>query len=340
MKHLEGENASSLFIMRSALRILHFHPIVSSPFLIPVFFILAILVCPGVLGSQDAIKTTGPSLTASLDRDSATIGSNVVLTLRYRLPEGAGFFDIPEIKGLENLTQVDRDIGPGAIRITLLVDQLGSWKTGHLSVSYLDKEGMTRSLTADPVSLTVLSNLGVKPEEAELRPIQGIIPTASLWLKYLPWFSGLLGLLLLVFGLIWWQKRRRRNEAFAMAQEPPYVRAKRELEELEAQGLFERGQSKAFYFCFSEILRRYLEALRGFPAAEFTTEEISARLRHEKDRKLLPILRQADLVKFADTVPTTARKEEEVKAALTYIHETRPAQEADQPVAVAQRAKR
>jgi hypothetical protein len=94
------------------------------------------------------------------------------------------------------------------------------------------------------------------------------------------------------------------------------------MEQLEAEGLFEKGQIKAYYFRYSEILRRYLEALRGYPAAEFTTEEIASHMEEEQDRQLLPLLRQSDLIKFADTVPTSARKEEDVKLALSYIQET------------------
>jgi hypothetical protein len=296
-------------------------------FRVLLFSLLAIPVCPAMLWSQDDTVDSSPGLTAFLDRDSVRVGSTVILTLRYRLPEGAGFPDIPEVKGLENLTHVDREIGPDEIKITLLVDQLGSWKTGPLSLNYLDKQGKTRVLTTDPVSLTVLSNLGEKPEEAELRPIQGIIPTTPLWWKYVPWVAGIAGLLI-GFGLFWCYHERRHKELSAMPQDPPHVWAKKEIELLDAQGLFEKGQAKAFYFRFSEIMRQYLEALRGFPAAEFTTEEITSCIYHEQDRKLLPLLRQADLVKFADAIPTPARKEEEVKTALTYIHETSPSEEA------------
>ena len=306
------------------------HSIVISRSVLCLLFslILALLAWTPLFGSQGAIEGSRPGLTASLDRDSARVGSKVILTLSYRLPEGAGFSDIPEIKGLEDLTPMDREIGPDEIRITLLVDHLGSWKTGPISVSYLDKDGKTQVLTTDPLSLTVLSNLGEKPEEAELRPIQGIIPTTPLWWKYIPWVAGIAGLLLIVFGLLWWYHRRRRKELSAMAQDPAHVWAKREIEHLEAQGLFEKGQAKAFYFRFSEIVRQYLEAIRGFPAAEFTTEEITSCIDNEQDRKLLPLLRQADLVKFADTIPTPARKEEEVNTALSYIHETSPGPEA------------
>ena len=297
------------------------------------FTLLVVPVWPVMLWSQEDTIDSGPGLTASLDRESATVGSQVILTLSYRLPEGAGFSDIPEIKGLEKLTPMDREIGPDKIRITLLVDQLGSWKTGPMSLNYLDKDGKNQVLKSDPVSLTVLSNLGEKPEEAQLKPIQGIIPITPLWWKYVPWIAGMAGMILIVLGLLWWYRRRQHKTSSAMAQDPAHIWAKREIENLEAQGLFEKGQAKAFYFRFSEIVRRYLEAIRGFPAAEFTTEEITSCLKKEKDRKLLPLLRQADLVKFADTIPTPARKEEAVSTALSYIHETSPGpEEVDSPL--------
>ncbi|MCG2774217.1 MAG: DUF4381 domain-containing protein [Desulfobacterales bacterium] len=314
--------------LKKCVSLSHLKVISPSVFCLLFSLILALLAWTPLSGSQGAMEGSRPGLTASLDRDSARVGSKVILTLSYRLPAGAGFSDIPEIKGLEDLTHMDREMGPDEIRLTLLVDQLGSWKTGPISMSYLDKDGKTQVLTTDPVSLTVLSNLGGKPEEAELRPIQGIIPITPLWWKYVLWVAGIAGLLPMVFGLLWWYHKRRRKELSAMAQDPAHVWAKKEIEHLEAQGLFEKGQAKAFYFRFSEIVRRYLEAIRGFPAAEFTTEEITSCIDNEQDRKLLPLLRQADLVKFADTIPTPARKEEEVNTALAYIHETSPGPEA------------
>jgi hypothetical protein len=289
--------------------------------------IVGMLLCfiqPVTLWSQPGIKDSTPALSASIDRDSARVGGIVELRLKYRLPEGARLPAEPKIKGIEGLTHVDRLIGPGQIRIRLLVDQLGPWKTGNLSLSYLDKEGKTQVLTTDPVFLKVTSNLGDKPAEAELRPIQGIIPARPLWLKYLPWAAGLLGILLIVSVLFWWYKRRHKGKPPVIPQVPPHIRARKEIEELDVQRLFEKGHVKRFYFRFSEILRRYLGSLRGFPAVELTTEEIARYIDREQDRDLLALLRQADLVKFADRVPAPARKEEEVKKALSYIQETSP----------------
>lgn len=306
----------SCFIMRSC------------PFRLLTALVVGILIWPSILWAGNDMWNSSPSLSASLDRVSARVGSIVMLTLDYRLPAGAELPPDPEIKGLEDLTIVERDIGPDRISIRLLIDRLGPWKSGPISLAYLDKEGKQQSLKAsDPVALTVLSNLGEKPEEAQLRPIQGIIPTKALWLKYLPWGALLLGVLLVVLSVLFWRKRRRARKEASQLKDPPHIRARKEIEQLEGDGLFEKGYIKEFYFRFSEILRRYLESLKGFPAAEFTTEEIAVHLKKEQDRKLLPLFRQTDLIKFADKIPTPARKEEDVKTALAYIQETSPALE-------------
>jgi len=97
----------------------------------------------------------------------------------------------------------------------------------------------------------------------------------------------------------------------------------RGLKALDAQKLFEKGRIKDFYFGFSEILRRYLEAIRGFPAAEYTLEEIVRAVKKKEDQPLLSLLRRADMVKFADSTATTARKDEDMGTALVYIESTR-----------------
>ncbi|HID31068.1 MAG TPA: hypothetical protein EYP19_13845 [Desulfobacterales bacterium] len=277
---------------------------------------------PAVLWSQDEKTDSEPGLSASLDRESARPGAIVVLTLSYRLPEGGHLPEKVEIQGLEGLTVLNLEVTPEQIRIKILVDRLDTWKTGPLSLPYLDKAGETHALTADGVSIPLISNLGEKPAEAQLRPIQGIIPTKSVWLRYLPWSAGVLSVLLALAGVMWWRKKRRRESVFAEVFDPPDIKARRAIEQLEAQGLFEKGEAKGFYFRLSEILRQYLEALRGFPAAEFTTEEIASRVDNEQDRLLIRLLREADLVKFADTIPTPAKKEEAVDTAISYIKET------------------
>ena len=246
----------------------------------------------------------------------------VGLILNYRLPEGARLSKDPVISGIEGLTIIERAAGPGTIRIKLLVDRLNSWRSGDLGLAYVDQEEQPQLLKADPVSLTVLSNLGDRPEEAQLFPIQEIIPAQAVWLIYLPWAMGSVILLLMVSGSLWRYAARGGRKEPTEASEPANVRALKEMTELEARGLFEQGDVKEFYFILSQIIRRYLSSLRGFPAAHLTTDEIARHLDNEQDRKILSLLQGADLVKFARNTATPARMQEDLKAALSYVRDT------------------
>jgi hypothetical protein len=296
------------------------------------FFLLVLLklfvfCSPVMLWCQSHGNGTEPKLQATLDRGTSRLGSIVTLTLDYTLPEGARLPNPIAIEGLEDLTVVDRSEAPGTMNIRLLVDKLDVFKTGMIALIYMDKEGRKQTMLADPVSMEVISNLGEKPEEAQLKPIQGIIPTKALWIKYLPWTAGIVVLIIMLIAVYWWYRNKRIQAISPELMTPPHVQAKKDLETLVSQNLFEKGEVKRFYFGFSEILRRYLEAIRGFPAAELTTEEIALHMRNEKDRALMPLLRGADLVKFADAVPSSGRKDDEVEMAFTYIRETAPLHE-------------
>ncbi|MCP4624160.1 MAG: hypothetical protein GY850_11575 [bacterium] len=264
------------------------------------------------------------SLTATLEKTTVPVGGVVWLTLDYRLPPGGRLPEKPEIKGLGDIGILKQVVDPGRIRIQLLADKVGPWQSEPIGLTYLDEQDQRQLLTTQPISIQIASNLSKKAEEAKLRPIRDIVPVKSIWQSYLIWLAAIVALVLVGLGLFWWYKRRRKPAGPAEYTEPPDVRARRELLGLEKQQYFEKGRVKTHYFFFSEILRHYLEAIRNFPAAEYTTEEIARHISAEPDRTLIPLLQQADLVKFADTVPTRARKEEDIKAALAYIRKTGP----------------
>jgi len=294
---------------------------------ITTYIIIGFLFCTSVSWSEgEATKPFG-EISSFLEQNSAKIGSIVELTLNYWLPEGGHIPEGSKINGLEGFTVLERTTGPGQIRFKILIDRLDSLKSKPLILTFIDKDGKKHTLKTDPVLITVLSNLENGHEEAELKPIQGIVLLRAIWLKYMIWGVGLISLLLIAAGVFWWQKRKKAKKISQEIQDPPHIRARKEIEQLEALGFFEKGYIKEYYFSFSEILRRYIESLRHFPAAEFTTEEIIHHINNEQDRKLLPLLQQADLVKFADIIPTPDRKEADVKIALSYIRETSTASE-------------
>ena len=296
----------------------------TSAFRLPTFILLILIFTPLMLWAADTPKVESGILTASLDQASVPVGGVVWLTLDYSLPAGGRLPEKLEVNGLDDLSILKQAVTPGHIRIQLLVDQVGPWQSEPISLTYLDVNDQPQLLTAQPVSIQAVSNLSEKDEEAQLRPIRDIVPVKSIWQSYLLWSAAIVALVLIGLGLFWWYKRRRKPAGPAEYTEPPDVRARRELLGLEKKQYFEKGRVKKHYFFFSEILRRYLEAIRNFPAAEYTTEEIARHISAESDRKLIPLLQQADLVKFADTVPTMARKEDDIKAALAYIRKTGP----------------
>ena len=266
-----------------------------------------------------------PTLSASIEKNTAMIGDLLWVTLRYKVPENAKLPEKLGIGGLETLTVLEHKTEHHQIKIRFLVDQLESFDLGPFTLTYIDHHNNEQQLTADPIAITVYSNLGEKIENAALKPIQDIISTQSGWLSYLLWTLGAILLFRAVAGFLWWQKKRRIHGMRATVEDPPHVRADKEIDKLIASGLFERGDVKAFYFIFSETIRRYMESIRCFPAAEMTTEEIARAIKTDpSDQRILPLLRQADLVKFSDLIPAPDRKDQDILMARTYIQQTRP----------------
>jgi hypothetical protein len=199
-------------------------------------------------------------------------------------------------------------------------DYLRVWK--YFKAMYeVDERGNIAILRAPPVSLTVLPASAGPLAGAELRPIQPIIPRGTPTLTQAITAAALL-ILVLVAALVFLLRHRNSLSLGQPHQLPPQVRALREIDELQAEGLYERGAVKEFYRRFTGILRRYLEVLKGFPAPGCTAEEIAEHLPGEEDGRLAHLLKWADLVKFAGLEPTPARKDEDVKTAVSYIERT------------------
>jgi len=285
------------------------------------------IVCIVILFAAAVVTAaeTVPSLALSVDKKTVAVGDHLRLDLNYTLPVNTRISDEPDIDGFPDLTIVEQLVTDGTITIRCIVNRLEDFSIGPLSFTYRDDAGKTGRLESNTVDITVTSNLGDKPEDAALRPIQDIMPITTRWDLYLPWIVAAVIIALAVAGWCVWRKRRKIGEIAAEVMEPPHLRARRELDDLIARGIFEAGNVKAFYFVFSGIIRRYMASVCGFPAAEMTTEEIVRRIvSRSQEQGLLPLLRQADLVKFADDVPTLERKERDVAAARDYIDMTAP----------------
>jgi len=287
--------------------------------------LVGFLLWSGTAWSETSETGALPALSASVERKTAKIGDILWVTLTYALPENTQLPKSGGMGGFETLTVIEQKAEPNKIKFRFLVDQLDSFELGPFSLTYLDSQENEHQLATEPVAITVLSNLGDKPGDATLKPIQDIISTQSRWLPYLIWIFAATILIGMISGFVWWRKKRVAPRMRAAMEDPPHVKADKEIDKLIASGLFENGNVKAFYFIFSETIRRYMESIRRFPAAEMTTEEIAKILKKDpSDQIILPLLRQADLVKFADSMPAPDRKDQDIMTARTYIQQTRP----------------
>ncbi len=279
------------------------------------------------LASSATSLSAANLLSASVEKSTANVGDLLWLTLTYDLPQGGRLPEDPVIGGIDNLNVIEKVVRPGEIRLRFMVDQLDSFQTEPITLTFVDKDENEHRIETAPVAVAVLSNLGEKPEDAALRPIQDILPVSSKWMPFLTWAAGVLILLGVAGGWLWWRRKHRPGRLVETTADPPHIWAQKEIDQLVDGRLFEKGEVKTFYFIFSEIIRRYMEAIRHFPAAEMTTEEIVRYIGNRpQDQEILPLLRQADLVKFADTIPTPDCKERDVEIARSYIRQNRPMQ--------------
>jgi len=288
-----------------------------------VIILLFIIPCTGMCVDNES---DAGSLVVSLDKTEATLGSIITLTLKYTLPAGASMGEDPEIKGIEDLFLVDKIFMPGQVVIRVLLDRTQRLETGILKLAYLDKDGRESFLEAPGIAVKVLSNIASDEDKADIKPIRDIVPITMKWIWWFVWGLVILAVLCAILAVFIALKRWSGKGGYLPVQDPPHILAKTQIENLLSERLFEKGLYKDFYFRLSEIIRRYIEAIRGFPAGEYTTEEIAHHIVKDPDRVMLSLLRHADLVKFADAVPSQHRNQEEIKAIFDYIDRTSPAE--------------
>jgi hypothetical protein len=110
---------------------------------------------------------------------------------------------------------------------------------------------------------------------------------------------------------------------------PPHVRALAELNVLEKQQLWQKGEIKEYHSRITEIVRNYFEERFKMPALELSTSEIMIYLEKQpgaEDIKELTsaFLNNADLVKFAKYIPLNSINEEMMKQAVEIVERTIP----------------
>ena len=161
------------------------------------------------------------------------------------------------------------------------------------------------------------------PEDlADMADIKEIIREPARWTDYLFWWYWLVAAVLLLVAARFLSRLLHRRQAMRTRslQAPPGDLARRRLERLEQQQLWQKGAYAAYYAELSHILREFLELRYGILALESVTEQILAQLAQtDFPKEALPeiehFLRQAELAKFAKAVPAAGFHEQAFRLA-------------------------
>lgn len=153
----------------------------------------------------------------------------------------------------------------------------------------------------------------------------------------------LLGLIVIAAGLfvyLYYIRKGRIPLVPVKKPVPPYELAIRQLDELHAAKLCERGEEKEFYTRLTDILRNYLDSRFGINAMEMTSSQILRALNSNEETKvprkyMSAILETADFVKFAKVRPLPDDNAAAFKSALQFVEDTKPVPEPEVKEAVA-----
>ncbi len=259
------------------------------------------------------------NITSSIDSTEIKIGSQFNLTIkanvkptdRVSFPEGQNFgaLEVLESKPvdtvqLEGKYELIKKYG-------LTQFDSGRYVVPQLSVIINEKVIKTDSF-AIAVNNVVVDT--TKQKMYDIKPIVTVEKPLNLWWLWL--LLIVLGVLAIGYGLYYFIKKKQtqKNEKEAILFASPIEKALTQLQVLEQKGLWQKGETKAYYSELTDITRTYIEEEVDVPALESTSAELYDALVKAIKKQKIKLSRQtleefkkvmstADLVKFAKSKP-------------------------------------
>lgn len=152
------------------------------------------------------------------------------------------------------------------------------------------------------------------------------------WVLDYGWWilAAILLIVILAFVYIKWLRHGKMISLIPVRKPiPPYELAKKSLETLRAECLWQKGAEKEYYTRLTDIIRTYIHGRFGINAMEMTSREIYDALAANDEAKKVRLLAQdlmsaADFVKFAKNRPGADENEEAFRIADTIVESTKP----------------
>lgn len=313
---------------------------------------IACLVASAAAAQEPAPPAPIPTVAATVDTTATSVGGRLRVTLTVDAPEGwaveppappaeLGAFRVRSVEpgvdeaGRAAFTVVVVPVEPGALEIPPITMRV--WRGADEPIE----------LASPPLAVSVASNLApaeadsaALPEPADLKPaLEAPRDWRPVWIAAL----AMLAAFALAFALLRRLRRRPVREAAPVVERraparPAWEVALEELDQVALERWVERGELRRQYEEVTVALRRYVENRWGIPALESTTFD----LRRLLDRspvapaigaRIVGLLAEADLVKFAKAVPEPAAARACEAGARAIVLETIPHEESKEAAA-------
>ena len=195
-----------------------------------------------------------------------------------------------------------------------------------------------KTIFSDSIKVEV-NNIKVDTLKQKMYDIKNIIqvdkPIGNWWI-YVLILIAIGGIGYLVYYFI--KKKQAEPKPEIVIFTSPIEKATTLLLQLETKELWQKGEIKDYYSELTDIARNYIEEEIKIPAMESTTSELIEGLRNAARQKKLKlsnetvenlekVLKQADLVKFAKSIPVQFEIEEDKKrisSSIVTIHKSIP----------------
>ncbi|MDP3276159.1 MAG: hypothetical protein Q8Q09_13250 [Deltaproteobacteria bacterium] len=186
------------------------------------------------------------------------------------------------------------------------------------------------------------------PQPKDLTPPEPVSALSTRWRTVMLGIDGAFVVALATLGVSALMRSRPKVVPPPPPPTPPWILAIEGLDVLGKSDLLSRGNIKEYYQQLSDIVRRYIGALRGFDALEMTTHEVLSRIKRVPvagvtTTEVEHLLRECDLVKFARYIPGHEDSEQVLEQAYLIVRRSSPMGQralADEELEAAKKRKR
>jgi len=309
--------------------------------LVTAVLFLAALAAPILIRDAAAQPEAPVTVRASVDRDQATVGDRITLTIVVEHDAGVSVDALAQTAAFGPFEVLaaeppqERTLEAGRVETTL-VFTVAAFRTGELeipviAVPYTDAADNTAAATAPAIPISVASVIpaGESPTDIrDLKPQLAVPGGAPAYVR--PALIAAAAVIAVGLAMLLARVLRRRRAPTPTGPPPlPEDEARAELERIAGLALPDGGAHKEHYRLVGSCVRHYLAGRYGFPAVAFTTAELEEQMVSRgvdrwQARLVSGLLQECDEVRYGQYVPAAARADADLTAAFEIVEMTRP----------------